>query len=727
MSMRLSIVLLFLASFTLDALAGGQEALRLRKTSARIAIDGAIDPVWSAADSVDDFVQQYPYHGKEPSRRTVAKVLTTDEALYCLMVCYEQQDSIQMITGRLDNAGGDFVSIMLDTFLDKRTAYRIGVSASGTRSDCRLLDDARNMDYSWDGVWFAAAKVYDWGFVVEWEIPYRSIQYDEKLTEWGLDFYRWIPARNEGSYWCAYEENEGQRISKFRKLVFEDFHPTIKGMNLEMYPVGIMRATYLQDGKYKGEPDAGLDIFYNPSQKLTFQLTANPDFAQIEADPFAFNITRYETYFAERRPFFTEGNEVFMPSGRERNVGFYRPLELFYSRRIGKKLPDGSEVPLQLGTKAFGRLEEWEYGGFLAMTGARDYVADGEKESESKALFGSVRLKRQILGNSSIGLLFVGKHDVNQDNGVLDIDGAFRASDWQLSYQLARSFKDKEGDFAASTGLVMFKDYMILGIRSRYIGKDFDVNQVGYVPWLGTGELTGLGGPRWYFNDGYVREILLMGGFSFNYKRVETYTGQSGVLVFVMQFRDNWGFEIDAVGGRSKDQGIKYDSYEIDYSASFNVSPRWYGNFYGGYSKTYNFSRDYLAPFFSLGGQFGWHALKVLDIGTSYNMFVEGNPEGKIQDITYNARPFFSLTPLNDLNIRMYADNVFVRSTKRIESVIIGFLFSYSFLPKSWIYLAVNEVSDRSDQFDPSGKLLPNTLHVTDRVSVLKVKYLYYF
>ncbi len=108
-------------------------------------------------------------------------------------------------------------------------------------------------------------------------------------------------------------------------------------------------------------------------------------------------------------------------------------------------------------------------------------------------------------------------------------------------------------------------------------------------------------------------------------------------------------------------------------------------------------------------------------------MYIEGNPEGKIQDITYNARPFFSLTPLNDLNIRMYADNVFVRSTRRIESVIIGFLFSYSFLPKSWIYLAVNEVHDRSDQFDPTGNLLPNTLHVTDRMSVLKVKYLYYF
>ena len=108
-------------------------------------------------------------------------------------------------------------------------------------------------------------------------------------------------------------------------------------------------------------------------------------------------------------------------------------------------------------------------------------------------------------------------------------------------------------------------------------------------------------------------------------------------------------------------------------------------------------------------------------------MYIEGNPAGTIQDITYNARPYFSWTPINDLNLRVYLDNVFVRSSDRVERAIFGALFSYSFLPKSWIYLAINEIRDRSDQFDLAGSLLPNTLHVTDRVSVLKIKYLYYF
>ncbi|TSA19295.1 hydrolase [bacterium] len=725
--MRFSAIFLLLMFCGLDALADGPRVLKLKKTPERVTIDGVIDPAWSTADSADGFTMHQPYHNVPSTRRTVAKILTTDQALFCMMVCYDQRDSIQVITGKLDNTDGDYASIMIDTFLDKRTAYKFGVTASGARSDCRLLDDARDRDYSWDGVWFSAAKVYDWGYVIEWEIPYRSIQYDQNLSEWGLDFDRWMPTRKEDTYWCTYEEVEGQRISKFGKLRFEDFRPTVKGNNLEFYPVGITRATYLRDGAYKGEPDVGLDVFYNPSQKLTFQLTANPDFAQIEADPFQFNITRYETYFSERRPFFTEGNEIFMPSGRDRSSGFYKPLELFYSRRIGKRLPDGSDVPLQLGAKAFGRLADWEYGGFLAMTGEKDYAVDGTKATEPKAYFGSVRLKRQILDNSSIGLLFVGKHTPNNDDGVLDIDGAFRGSDWQLSYQLARSFNNQQGGLAASTGLLMFKDDLILGIRSKYIEEDFDADQVGYVPWKGTGGFTVFGGPRWYFKDGYIKQILIYSGFSLNHKKIESYVDHMGVLGYNMQFRDNWGFEVTFVAGRSKDRGVKYDSYEFDFSNWYNVSPKWYGNWGGSLLKTYNFSRDYLAYYYSTWSEIGWHATRVLDVGTMLNVFVEGNPDNKIEDITYNARPFVSVTPLNDLNIRIYLDNVYVRSTKQVQQMIFGFLFSYSFLPKSWIYLAVNEVRDRSDQFDQTGRLLPNTLHARDRVSVLKVKYLYYF
>ncbi|MBN2029040.1 carbohydrate binding family 9 domain-containing protein [bacterium] len=693
-----------------------QTCLNLMKMTQSPIIDGIIDPVWSQVDSVSDFIQQYPYYGAEPSCKTVARVLTTDDALYSLIVCYDDRDHIQTINGKLDNISGDVVGLMLDTFGNQSTAYQFAVSASGVRSDCRLLDDARNSDYTWDGIWFADARVYSWGYVVEMEIPYKSIQYDDQLLYWGLDFNRWIAGNREDLYWCSYEESEGQRISKFGQLVFNGFRPTVRGMQLEIYPVGITKAEYQDDRTYQVSPNIGLDILYNPSPKLAFQFTANPEFAQIEADPFAFNISRYETYFSERRPFFTEGNEIFMAAGRQQNMGFYRPVEFFYSRRIGKKLPDGSEVPIWAGAKTFGRIREWEYGGFLAVTGEKEYTMDGSTHREEKALFSSVRLKRQIMGNSSVGILYVGKHTAIGDNGLIDIDGAFRGSNWQLAYQLARSYRGNRGDFAGSAGFTMISESAIVGIRGNFFGDQFDVDDVGFVPRKGTACFSGLAGPRWYFNDGYISAILFYAGPYFNYEKVDAFTDYGGFVGFNMQFRNNWGYEVNCELVRSKDQDIVFDYYSANLSSWFNVNPRWHANLYGGYCKTYNFARDYLAFYSWWNGYIGWQIASALQVGSSISTFVEGNPEGEIEEVTYNTRPFISATPVNNLNVRVYVDNVFMHFTGKLEQIVGGILFSYNFSPKSWIYFAINEVKDR----------VADRLQVQNRAAVFKLKYLYY-
>lgn len=715
-------------SFTMASLSlAGEKVLHVRQSNPSITVDGIIDPEWVQADSIDDFFQLAQFYGKPTSYRTVAKVLTTSDALYCLMICYEDAASIQSIAGMLDQTGGDIVSIMLDTFNDKQTAYKFAVTASGVRADCRLLDDARNRDYSWDGVWSAAAKIHDWGFVVEMMIPYKSIKYDNQVPSWGLDFDRWVASKNEDTYWCRYEQNEGQRISKFGTLAFDDFRPSASGLNLEIYPVGISKATYLHGNEYDVNPDAGVDIFYNPSEKLTYVLTANPDFAQIEADPFEFNISRYETYYNEKRPFFTGGNEAFMASGKQTNTGFYQPLELFYSRRIGKLLPDGSTVPLTLGTKAYGRFNEWEYGGFYARTAESDFHDNGTAYVEPAASFVSGRVKRQVFENSSAGLLFVGKRTREGTFGVLDLDGAFRTSTWQLSYQIARSIDTAEGGFAGSAGFTMFGESWATLARIRAIGNRFDVSSVGFVPWSGTTESAVLSGPMWYYKEGALQSMLLLFGGLVNYKDSELYTDHEAAIDFNMGFSSNWGYEITLMYGKMKDNGVKYTTVEADFSSWFNLSPRWDGNLQASYSRTYHFSRDYLAGYGFLSASISWIASNALQVGTSYSMYIEGNPAGSIEDITYNARPYFSLTPINDLNVRVYVDNLFVRSTDRMERIIGGFLFSFNFLPKSWIYLAINEIRDRSEQFDGLGSPLPSTLHVADRAAVLKVKYLYYF
>ncbi|MEX2189634.1 MAG: DUF5916 domain-containing protein [Bacteroidota bacterium] len=490
---------------------------------------------------------------------------------------------------------------------------------------------------------------------------------------------------------------------------------------------GSSSARYLPSKNYRVDTDLGLDVFYNPSPKLTFQLTANPDFAQIEADPFSFNISRYETYYNERRPFFTQGNEIFMPSGRERNTGFYRPLELLYTRRIGKKLPDGTEVPLDLGTKAFGRIGDWEYGGFLSTTGRTDYRSNGSLSAEPRAYFASARVKKHILENSTIGVLFVGKHSAAGDNGVIDIDGAFRTSDWQFSYQIARSFKNGEGDFGGSAGFVMFTDKWINLARTRIIGEKFDIDEVGFVPWRGTAELTALTGPRWYYDEGYISQILIYGGGVLNNEKADGYTDQLAIFGYNMQFRSNWGFEINLSAGQAKDLGTKFRSYEAILSTWFMPSPDFNGNIWGGYSRTYNFRRNYLAYYGWSGADLNFQVTKTLQAGTSLSGNFEFRPDRSLEEIVLNGRPYFSMTPVNDLNIRLYLDVLYFNSTAHAEQTILGFLFSYNFLPKSWIYFAVNELRDRSLELDGLGVQLPNRLHVTDRAAVLKLKYLYYF
>jgi hypothetical protein len=716
-----------------DGTKNQDKILKLKKTPGPIKIDGIIDAAWNQADSVSDFIQLSPYFGKQPSKGTTIKVLTSDQSIFVLFKCYDEPENITRNTGKQDDFSGDGVSFMIDTFNDLKTAYKFAVSAGGARADCRLLDDARNYDWNWDGIWFSDARIYNWGYVVEMEIPFKSIQYDEKQIYWGLDFDRSRAVNNEELSWCNYIENEGQRISKFGRLIFDDFRPSTKGLNLEIYPVGLSKIEYnTSSDKYKFTPTVGLDVFYNPSPQLTLQATANPDFAQIEADPYNFNISRYESYFSERRPFFTQGNEIFMASGKERNSGFYQPLELFYSRRIGKKLSDGTEVPLTFGAKAFGRLGEFEYGGFFAKTAETDYSINSSPLTEPSALFASARIKKQIFGNSQIGMLFVGKQTKDNTYGIIDIDGAFRGDDWQLAYQIANAFKSTpfnsdSSDYAVSVGYRKITESLAILSRGRYVGNNFDANEIGYVPWKGTISSTTLIGPRWYFGNGYVREIILFGGYAATYEKIDSYTDFTALICMDMNFRDNWGYEFVIDIGKSRDMGIEYNNWEITLSSWFNMSPNWNANFQGGYSKTYNFARNYLGGYSWFGGSASWKATKILEIGANFNSWIEINPDKNIDEITYNTRPYFSLTPLNDLNIRMYADNVFLRSSNRIERVIVGFLFSYQFSPKSWLYLAINEIQDRSPFTDKNNQLILDKMNIRERAGVFKIKYLYYF
>ncbi len=703
------------------------KVFHLKIIQENIIIDGKIDSIWSVADSINDFIQFEPYYNQNPSVETVVKALANESNLYFLFICYEDDiTNIRANNGMQDGFTGDIISVMLDTFGDKQNAYKFAVNASGVISDSRLLDDARNRDYTWDGIWYAESKIYQWGFVVEIRIPFKSIKFDKNLNEWGIDFDRWRSINREDLYWCRYEQNEGQRISKFGRLIFINKIPFQSGLNLEIYPVGITKFVY-QNDKYKGEPSAGLDVTFNPSEQLTLLFTAYPDFAQIEADPYNFNISRYETYFRERRPFFTQGNEIFMPSGRENNSGFYRPLELFYSRRIGKILPDGKQVPLIFGVKLFGKINDYDYGAFISSTGKSYYKLNNFNEEESQALFGVVRLKRKILENSTIGVLFASKNYKNGSNSVIDVDGAFRESDWQLSYQIAASFKDSKTDFAFSSGFSKSSKNWVTLFKLRGIGNNFNVSEIGFVPWRGTFNTALVSGPNFVFNEGYIRNIFAYSGLQVNYEHEDLFYDRGFLAGFEIDMRNGWDLELNIQSGKNKDNSIAYNFYEFNFSLRIQISQNWNGYFWAGYSRTYNFKRKYLSFFSWIGSNINLRPVDYFNFGSSIETFFEGNPENQLEDITLTARPFISFTPINNLNFRAYVDNVFMKSSNKLERMIIGLLFSWNFSPKSWIYLALNDFKTQFEEYDEYGSLVSRSLRTIDRVGVLKIRYLYYF
>ena len=394
-------------------------------------------------------------------------------------VCYDERKNIQQNTSVHDEASGDIVSVMLDTFGDRQTAYKFAVTAAGVRADCRLLDDARNRDYSWDGVWYADAKASRLGVRGGNgdSLQIDQVQYGDRRVGTGL---RPLDSRElEDLYWCTYEQNEGQRVSRFGRLALNGFRPAAKGLNLEVYPVGDHEGHPAGGREHPVKPDAGIDIFYNPSEKLTAQLTVNPDFAQIEADPFSFNISGTKRISRSAGPSSREGNEVFMASGRSRNSGFYRPLELFYSRRIGRLLPDGDRSSTARGHKGL-----WP----ARRMGVRRVPCPDRRRGlhrgrgEGDGIPGGVRIgtcEEAVLENSTIGVLFVGKQTAGDTTGCWMSTGPFAPArgNWPTSWHAPS--RTVAGDFAGRRDSICSQKTGSTMSGARRIGRDFDVRSGG--------------------------------------------------------------------------------------------------------------------------------------------------------------------------------------------------------------------------------------------------------
>ncbi|MEL6442869.1 MAG: DUF5916 domain-containing protein [Bacteroidota bacterium] len=317
-----------------------------------IRVDGVLDePAWVSAEVGAGFVQYVPNPGAPLTEPTEARVLIGPSALYVGMRMTDSQpDGIDARLARRD-AGivTDRAIVVLDSYGDGRTGFLFMITPGGIQRDVLFFDDTE-ADLSWDAVWDVATTRDETGWTAEFEIPLAQLRYTSGPGphRWGLQFVRVHFRTQEVSYWSERPPNAAGYVSQFGTLVLPSALPTPRRLEVVPYAAAALTRApgEAADPFYEATglaPRVGLDLKLGLTSAVTLNATLNPDFGQVEADPAQVNLSGFELFFPEQRPFFTEGTDVFSLTPRS-GVNTDRP-QLLYTRRIGRSPQRTAFVP----------------------------------------------------------------------------------------------------------------------------------------------------------------------------------------------------------------------------------------------------------------------------------------------------------------------------------------------------------------------------------------------
>ena len=317
-----------------------------------IHIDGRLDEgIWSRAEVAADFVQREPVPDAPSAQRTEVRVLVDEGSLYVGARLFDTSpDSIARQLGRRDpdNVFSDFFHVAIDSYFDRRTAFRFSVTPVNVQADAFHYNNS-NDDSNWDAVWESAATIDSMGWTAELRIPLSQLRFAGSATRaerrWGIQFGREIARYGEESYWSPNPPTQSGVVSRFGDLTGLDV--VRAPARLEFLPYFSSQVTRLPDTESnplidgtRASARVGADVRYGLPGGLTLTATINPDFGQVEADAAVVNLSAFETFFDERRPFFLEGGDIFR-FGSTVTMNDNEPPQPFYSRRIGRS-PRGS-------------------------------------------------------------------------------------------------------------------------------------------------------------------------------------------------------------------------------------------------------------------------------------------------------------------------------------------------------------------------------------------------
>ncbi len=412
----------------------GSRRIQVHHINEEIKIDGLLtESAWSLAQPASNFLQREPSEGMPASEKTDVLVLFDDKNLYLGIRAFDSEPG--QINARelvrdatFDN--DDKIDILLDTYRDRRNAFRFTVNPLGTQQDALITDEGRDVNLSWDASWISSGKIDPHGWTVEIAIPLPTLRFTEGEDTWGFNSARIIRRKNEENLWTSWQRSFGlERVSQAGELVGVG---EIKRRRLyEVKPYG--SGGWRQGVPQVGAPgfDAGLQgkigvevakVGITPS--LTAEFTANPDFGQAEVDNQVVNLSRFSVFFPEKRDFFLENSGIFL-------FGRAGANQLFFTRRIGLT-GRGAPVSIDYGAKITGKVGPYNVGFLQVQT--RKLGDSTSLFHVPRAQFTVARVKRDIFERSSIGAMFVNRQGAISSRGsrynrAAGVDAEFNLSD----------------------------------------------------------------------------------------------------------------------------------------------------------------------------------------------------------------------------------------------------------------------------------------------------------
>ncbi len=484
------------------------------RTAVPPVIDGSLaDGAWCLAAPVHDFTQFDPAEGSAPTESTVVRVLYDDDAIYVGVQCFDAdaRNIIGQLTRRDRSTEADRFTVMVDSYHDHQTAFVFSANVSGVQSDGVLSQDGAVYDITWDAVWRVATRWNTQGWSAEFAIPYNALRFargGDSASAWGVNFRRYISRKKETDEWVMVPRNERLMIARWGHLVgLRNIEPPL---HLEIAPYvsagGDFRSSGMPEGSASGLLfRTGLDIKYGLSRNITLDATLHPDFGQVEVDEAVLNLTVFEPYFPEKRPFFVEGATMFSFGTSIDNTS----MPLFFSRRIGRT-PAGSsmvnrpaggtveenpQVTSILGAaKVTGRSSSGLALGLLtaATDRAEARVRDGAGvlstiETEPRALYSVARLRQDLGGTSWVGLLGTAAGREGQVPGLaggldwnLRFGGGTMTWDGYLAGTRASAGAPREGTAGRFLLSRISADHWFYVASFDFASRSFDPNDLGY-------------------------------------------------------------------------------------------------------------------------------------------------------------------------------------------------------------------------------------------------------